>query len=60
MVLYLSIYLEGCSIGSMKQELIDIVFASLVVFLSLSLSPIDCIWVEGLALEGRSGKALST
>ena len=34
-VLYLSIYLEGCSIGSMKQELIDIVFASLVVFLFL-------------------------
>ena len=34
-VLYLSIYLEGCSIGSMKQELIDIVFTSLVVFLFL-------------------------
>ena len=42
----------------MKQELIDIVFTSLVVFLflSLSLSPIDFIWVNGLALEGRFGK----
>ena len=42
----------------MKQELIDIVFTSLVVFLflSLSLSPIDFIWVKGLALEGRFGK----
>ena len=28
--------------------------------LSLSLSPIDFIGVEGLALEGRSGKTLST
>ena len=42
----------------MKQKLIDIVFTFLG--LSLSLSPIDFIGVEGLALEGRSGKTLST
>jgi hypothetical protein len=39
--------------------LIDIVFTSLVVFLSfvsLSLSPSDFIWVKGLALEERFGK----
>ena len=52
-------WVGNVGIGSMKQELIDILFTSLVAFLFLSLSPIDLIWVEGFALQGRSGKALS-
>jgi hypothetical protein len=41
----------------MKQELFDMVS---LFWAFLSLSPIDFIGVEGLALEGRSGKTLST
>ena len=59
----LSLGWKACPIGSMKQELFDTVslfwaFLSLSrsLALSLSLLPIDFIGVEGLALEGRSGK----
>ena len=43
----------------MKQELFDMV-SLFWAFLSLSLIEIDFIGVEGLALEGRFGKTLST
>ena len=49
---------KGCPIKSMKQELFDIGFTSVHVFHYLLF--ISFRWEGWLALEGRSGKALST
>ena len=49
---------KGCPIKSMKQELFDIGFTSVRVFHYLLF--ISFGWECWLALEGRSGKALST
>ena len=57
-----SVYLLGKVVpkGAWSKSSLTLCSLLCCLSLSLSLSPIDCIWVEGLALEGRSGKALSS
>ena len=57
-----SVYLFGKVVpkGAWSKSSLTLCSLLCCLSLSLSLSPIDCIWVEGLALEGRSVKALST
>ena len=57
-----SVYLFGKVVpkGAWSKSSLTLCSLLCCLSLSLSLSPIDCIWVEGLALEGRSGKALSS